>query len=114
MSSNSPKHEYMLWADHLESSFVGKDLGVLVDSWLNMSQQCALATKKANGILGCMRRSSASRTSEEILSLYSVLVRPHMEHCVQFCFPEYRIDMELTGESPVKGQEDEGIGASLL
>ncbi|GAB0195461.1 hypothetical protein GRJ2_002011400 [Grus japonensis] len=95
MGRGNPKHKYRLGRERIESSPEEKDLGVLVDENLNMTRQCALAAQKANHILGCIKRSVTSRSREEILPLYSALVRPHLEYCIQLWGPQYRKDMEL-------------------
>lgn len=65
LGRNSPRYQ-------LESSFAEEDLGVLVNTVLNMSLQCVLETK--NWYPGCILPSVVNRSR---LPFCSALMRPH-------------------------------------
>ncbi|KAK4830837.1 hypothetical protein QYF61_013766 [Mycteria americana] len=88
-------HAPKLGEEWLESSPAERDLGVLVGSRLNRSQQHALAAERANRILGCLKHRITSWSREGIVPLYLALVRPHLEYCVQFWAPPFEKDVKV-------------------
>jgi len=95
LSRGNPHYRYRLGNEGIESSPAEKDLGVLVDENLDMTQHCVLAAHKASCILDCIKSSVASRSREGILPLYSAQVRPHLESCIQLWSPQHRKDTDL-------------------
>ena len=75
-------HTYRLGNSLLISTEAEEDLGVIIDSKMNMGRQCGDAVRKANRTLSCIHRCISSRSKEVILSLYASLVRLQLEYCI--------------------------------
>ena len=94
LGKHNPGVRHRLGSTQLGSSSVERDLGVLVDKQLSMSEQRAAAAKEANRMLGCINKGITSRDKEVIIPLYIALVRPHLEYCVQFWSSLYKKDVD--------------------
>ena len=57
------------------------------------STQCAVAVKKAKSMLGIITKGIENKAPSIIMPLYKMLVRPHLEYCIQFWSPHLKKDI---------------------
>ena len=67
-----------------------KDVEVTVSADMKCERQCIEAVKKANKMLGLIKRNFRDKSKETVMPLYKSLVRPHLEYCCQVWSPYLR------------------------
>jgi hypothetical protein len=92
---NNVKADYSMNGKILEVVNEERDLGVIVQDDLKVSQQCVKVVKTANKVLGMISRTFVCRSKDVILQLYKSLVRPHLEYCIQAWRPHLQKDIKL-------------------
>lgn len=97
---NNPRYNYVMGGyapagEILDPVTEEKDVGVVISETLKPALQCARAAKRANAVLGQMKRAFTYRDKTTWVKLYKVYVRPHLEYCVQAWSPYLEKDREL-------------------
>ena len=76
--------------NEIEMDTSEKDLGVIVDQALNLSEHISTKVNKANRNLGIIFRTFTYMDKEMFLNLYKSIVRPHLEYDVNVCSSLYK------------------------
>lgn len=86
---------YTLGSCELEHVFEEKDLGVIFDSELTFEEHINLKIKKANSMVGIIRRSFSFLDGKLFKQLYTSFVRPHLEYCQSVWSPHLKKYIKL-------------------
>ena len=82
-SHNNRHYDYFMGENPIQTSHEEKDLGVIITDKLEVTEQCAKASKKANAMLGMINRAIKYKTKVVVLQLYKSLFRPYLNYCIQ-------------------------------
>ena len=83
-------HRYQVGGTEIEHTFEESDLGVIIDYELTFAEHIAQKVRKANSIVGIIRRSFACLQKDTFVKLFTAFVRPHLEYCQAIWSPHLR------------------------
>ena len=81
---NNMQSNYNMYNQQLPTSDQQQDLGIVITKDLKWQKQTEKRCKAAYSVLGFIASNFRYKNKELILPLYKSLVRPHLEHAVQF------------------------------
>ena len=88
-------HPYQLGDTVLEHVFSEKDLGVIFDSNLSFEEHILAQVRKANSMVGLIKRSFFHLSPSLFCQLYTTFVRPHLEYAQVVWSPKLRKHSKL-------------------
>ena len=86
---------YQMNGKSLDQVTEEKDLGVIIDNELKFHRQTATSVKKANRVLGIIKKSFSHLDESTLPLLYKTLVRPHLEYANVVWGPHFKGDIAL-------------------
>ena len=95
-------HRYKVTGKEIEHIFEEKDLGVVMDSELTFTDHITQKVKKANSIVGIIRRSFASLQKDTFIKLFTAFVRPHLEYGQAIWSPHLRKYVKLIEDVQIR------------
>ena len=86
---------YEMGGTILSKTVKEKDVGVTINSNMEVSEQCRIAASKGNQVIGMIRRNIKYKGKCLIIPLYKAIVRHHLEYFIEAWNPNLRkyIDM---------------------
>ena len=93
MGCHNANFNYIMAGNDFSTVDKQRDLGVLISRDLKWNAQVNESYKIENRNLGFISRNFLCKTRDIVLPLYNSLVRPHLEHAIQFWSPHLRGDI---------------------
>ena len=95
IGNSNPKFKYNMDGKELNETTEEKDLGILIDCKLDFGSHIKEIVGRANRMIGMIRASFACLNKKMFLSLYTALIRPLLEYCVQVWSPHLQKYIKL-------------------
>ena len=94
IGDRNPQTDYSLLGNEVQSVDQEEDLGIIISKDLKFTKHSLKVEKKAQKLIGYIKRQFKYRNKEIVLQLYTALVRPHLEYAVQFWAPSLQKDID--------------------
>ena len=95
IGTNNKLYSYNMNNSTLKTVDVERDLGVIINKNGKYSEQCSMAAKNANCVLGMIAINFKCKNAAIVMRLYKSLVRPRLEYCIQAWSPYHKKDIEV-------------------